>query len=290
MSILVTGATGQIGSLVVERLAKEGADVMALTRDPSKIKPNDKVRAVKGDMTDPARMREILKETRTLFLLNAAAADELTQAMMTLDLAREAGIQRIVYFSVSQCELFVDVPHFASKYAIERLITSQAIPASMMRSGYFMQNDLAVIEAVKSGIYPTPIGQRGVTMIDARDIADAITIELLRRDRTAHALPATQIDLVGPAALGGDDVAAIWSEVSRKPVHYNAVDLETFEQQLATRLPGWLAHDLRVMLRGVQHFGVIPSVESIAILEGVLGRPLRTYRAFAEEVWAAQPA
>ena len=83
----------------------------------------------------------------------------MTQALGTLDLAREAGIQRIVYFSD-------DVPHFAGKYLVERVIDAQAIPATVLRPAYFMQNDVMFREALKAGIYPMPIGGVGVTMVD----------------------------------------------------------------------------------------------------------------------------
>ena len=96
MNILVTGSTGTIGSLVVRGLAAQGASVHALTRDPDKASFPAGVTAVKGDMTDIPSMRAALKGVDTLFLLNAVVADEVTQAISTLSLAREAGIERIV--------------------------------------------------------------------------------------------------------------------------------------------------------------------------------------------------
>jgi uncharacterized protein YbjT (DUF2867 family) len=93
MTILVTGSTGTIGSQVVQRLAGQGARVRALVRgDASKAKLPAGVEPIQGDMTDVASMRTVLKGVDTLFLLNAVAADEVTQALGTIDLAREAGI------------------------------------------------------------------------------------------------------------------------------------------------------------------------------------------------------
>lgn len=80
------------------------------------------VQTVTGDMTDLESMREALKGVTTLFLLNAVVPDELTQALTTLDLAADAGIQRIVYFSVFNGILFSDVPHFTAKYNVEKAI------------------------------------------------------------------------------------------------------------------------------------------------------------------------
>jgi uncharacterized protein YbjT (DUF2867 family) len=95
----------------VQQLANEGAQVRALALDTSKLKAPAGVEPVKGDMTDVVSMRAALEGVDTLFLLNAAVPGEVTQALLTLDLAREAGVERIVYFSVFNSALFDDVPH-----------------------------------------------------------------------------------------------------------------------------------------------------------------------------------
>ena len=186
MSILVTGASGTIGSLVVQGLARQGASVSALVRKPGKATLPPGVREVVGDLSDVASMRAALADARTLFLLNAVTPDEVTQGLQTLSLAREAGIERIVYLSVIHADRFTDVPHFTGKHTIERMIESLDLPVTILRPAYFMQNDLQVKPVIEGyGVYPMPIGSAGVAMIDARDIADAAVAELLRRDRTA---------------------------------------------------------------------------------------------------------
>lgn len=112
-------------------------------------------------MTDVASMRAVLKGVDPLFLLNAVVPDETTQVLGTLDLAREVGIQRIVYFSVFNSALFDDVPHFASKYLVERVIDAQAIPATVLRPAYFMQNDLMFRGCAKGWHLPVAHRRRG---------------------------------------------------------------------------------------------------------------------------------
>jgi uncharacterized protein YbjT (DUF2867 family) len=213
------------------------------------------------------------------------AADEVTQALGTLDLAREAGIQRIVYFSVLNSALFDDVPHFAGKYLVERVIDAQAIPATVLRPAYFMQNDLMFRDALKAGVYPQPIGGVGVTMVDIRDIADAAVAELLRRERAPHPLPRATIELVGPETLTGAKVAAIWASVLGRDVRYGGDDLAAFESQ-AGMMPSWMAHDFRLMLRAFHRFGLLPGKDSRATFEALIGHPLWSYRTFAEEAAA----
>jgi uncharacterized protein YbjT (DUF2867 family) len=138
----------------VQRLAGQSERIRALVRDDtSRVKLPAGVEPVRGDMTDVASIRTVLEGVDTLFLLNAVAPDETTQALATLNLAREVGIQRIVYFSVFNSALFDDVPNFASKYLVERVIDAQAIPATVLRPAYFMQNDLMFGDALKAGIY-----------------------------------------------------------------------------------------------------------------------------------------
>ncbi len=286
MTILVTGASGTIGSLVVQRLVQQGASVRALVRDPAKSKVPTGVPSVKGDMSDTASMRAALTEVDTLFLLNALTPDEATQALLTLDLAREAGIQRYVYFSVFNSMLFDDVPHFASKHLAERAIDAQGLPATVLRPAYFMQNDIMFKDALRAGIYPQPIGGTGLAMVDARDIADAAAAELLRRERAAHPLPRTTIDLVGPDTLTGTDIAAIWTSVLGREVRYGGDDLAAFENGASKTIPAWQARDMRTMMRAFHRFGMVPGQDARATLEALLGHPLRSYRAFATEIAA----
>jgi uncharacterized protein YbjT (DUF2867 family) len=185
-----------------------------------------------------------------------------TQALLTLDLAREAGVQRIVYFSVFNSALFDDVPHFASKHLAERVIDAQALPATVLRPAAFMQNDLMLRDALKAGVYPQPIGGVGLAMVDTRDIAEAAAAELLRRERTPHPLPRTTIELVGPDTLTGAAIAAIWASVLGREVRYGGDDLAAYEKQVAGMMPGWQAHDFRVMLRAMQRFGMVPGKDS----------------------------
>jgi uncharacterized protein YbjT (DUF2867 family) len=100
MPILVTGATGTVGRQVVQHLLKRGADVRALVRDPAKANLPAGVEVVKGDLLDVDSLRSAYSGISTLFLLNAVVPDEFTQAFVAINVAREAGIKRIVYLSV----------------------------------------------------------------------------------------------------------------------------------------------------------------------------------------------
>jgi len=287
MPILVTGATGTVGRQVVQHLLKRGADVRALVRDPAKANLPAGVEVVKGDLLDVDSLRSAYSGISTLFLLNAVVPDEFTQAFVAINVAREAGIKRIVYLSVLHGELYANVPHFAGKFAVERMIEQMGLNATILRPAYFISNDLAIKDVVTGhGVYPTPIGTKGLAMVDVYDIGEIAAIELIRREQATGPLPLDRINLVGPNTLTGSDVAAIWSEVLGRPVAYGG-DPSAFEQNLRNFLPNWMAFDMRLMSERFLSDGMIPEVGDVERLTALLGRPLRSYREFATEIAAS---
>src|SRR5438445_7597957 len=122
MTILVTGSTGTVGTQVLAHLQGRNVEVRALTRSPETAQLPSGMKAVRGDLADPDSVRAALERVSTLFLLAPNVADELTQAMLALTVAREAGVKGIVYLSVFKGEAYADVPHFAGKHTVERMI------------------------------------------------------------------------------------------------------------------------------------------------------------------------
>jgi uncharacterized protein YbjT (DUF2867 family) len=287
MSILVTGATGTIGAQVITSLQGQGVEIRALTRSPGKAAFPAGVKAVGGDLADPDSLRAALDGVSTLFLLVANVADELTQAMQAVTIAKEAGVKGLVYLSVFKGDSYADVPHFAGKYTVERMIEALDLPATVLRPAYFIQNDLRQKDPLlKFGAYGMPLGGKGVSMVDIRDIGEAAARELLRRERSATPLPRETYELVGPDALTGEDLAAIWAEALDRPVRYGGDDLKMLEQRLKGMMPGWHALDLRLMTARYQSDGAVASAAEIARFTDLLGHPPRSYRDFARDAAA----
>jgi uncharacterized protein YbjT (DUF2867 family) len=285
MTILVTGATGHVGRQVVNQLVQRGASVRALVRDLSKANFPAGVDVVQGDLLDVDALRRAFSGVSTLFLLNAVVPDEYTQALIALNLAREAGVRDIVYLSVIHSERYVNVPHFGGKFGVERMIEGMGLHATILRPAYFISNDLTIKDVITGyGVYPMPVGSKGLAMIDTRDLAEVAAIELMRRTEAAEPLPLERINLVGPDTLTGADIAAIWTDVLGRPVVYPGDDTAGFEQNLRQFMPPWMAYDMRLMGERFVSDGMIPEAGDVARLTALLGRPLHSYRDFAGEV------
>ncbi|WP_282294899.1 NmrA/HSCARG family protein [Stenotrophomonas sp. PS02289] len=283
MTHLVTGATGTVGRQVVQHLLQRGATVRALVRNPATANLPEGVELHQGDQLDVDALRAAFNGVSTVFLLNAVVADEFTQALITLNIAREAGVKRVVYLSVIHSDRYVNVPHFAGKYGVERMIEQMGFSATILRPAYFMDNDLTVKDVVQGyGVYPMPIGSKGLAMIDTRDIAEIAALELIARDAAAADAALTRLNLVGPEALTGADVAGIWSDVLGRSIAYGGDDTTGFEQNLRQFMPPWMAYDMRQMAERFISDGMLPAAGDVERLMQLLGRPLRSYRGFVE--------
>jgi len=281
MTILVTGATGRVGRHVVAQLQQRGARFRVLSRNPAQAGFADSVEVVKGDLLDIHSLRAAFSGVRTLFLLNAVAADEYTQTLITLNIARECGVERVVYLSVFGADDAVNVPHFAVKYGAERMLKAMSFSATILRPTYFIDNEAMIKDVVLNhGVYPMPIGAIGLAMVDTRDIAEVAAIELMRRDQASEKLPVETINLVGPDILTGEDAAAIWSKVTGRAVIYGGDSPDAFESGMAEFMPPWMAYEMRLMAQRYVSHGMVPRDGDSARLVALLGRPLHSYHDF----------
>jgi len=280
MKILVTGATGMVGSAVVEELVKRDANVRVLVRKrESADKFGSTVEVVVGDLLDPVSIELALQGVDKLYLLNAVVADELTQALITYGVAKRVGIKHVIYHSVFLVEQFRDVPHFASKHAVEEALREFDVPYTILRPGYFMQNDVLWKDLLLgAGIYPAPLGTAGIAAVDVRDIAEATAISITG---TGH--EGKTYDLVGPALLSGPSAAAVWSGVLHKEIKYPGEDLDALEVQMRQNAPNWSAFDIRMMFQGYLERGFASTNKEVEVLTQLLGHAPRSYESFAAE-------
>ncbi len=288
MRVLAIGGTGNVGSVVVTELLKRGADVRVFIRKkPDAGKLPRGVEAALGDLLDPVAVESAMQGVDKLFLLNAVVADELTQALIAYGIAKKVGLQHVTYLSVFKVEEFRDVPHFASKLAVESALREFGVPYTILRPGYYMQNDLGLKDALTGpGLYPMPLGTAGIAAADMRDIAEAAAISLTQEGHEEQTY-----DIVAPALISGPGNAEIWSRLLGKEVRYTGHDFDQWEKSMRARMPSWSAFDLRMMLQGYFDRGFASTETEVARLTKLLGHTPRSYENFAKEtaeIWKSE--
>ena len=279
MKILVTGSTGNVGSVVLQELVERGADVRVLVRKDSSAERSEGVEVAVGDLLDPVSVEKAMAGVDKLYLLNAVSPDELTQGLIAYGLAKKHKLKQIVYHSVFRVEHFKDVPHFASKLAIESALKEYDVPHTIIRPNYFHQNDEALKPLLMGpGIYPTPLGTPGISSVDVRDIAEAAAIAL-----TSDGHLGKTYNLNGPDVLSGPMATSIWSGLLDKEIKYPGEGLDGFEAQMRQKAPSWSAFDLRMMFQGYLERGFVAGEGDLATLTALLGHAPRRYEDFARE-------
>jgi uncharacterized protein YbjT (DUF2867 family) len=287
MKVLVTGGTGNVGGVVVTELLKRGAEVRVLTRkQPEAGKLPTGVEVAIGDLLDPVSVEQAMQGVDKLFLLNAVVTDELTQALIAYGIAKRVGLKHVTYLSVFKVDQFRDVPHFASKLAVENALREFGVPYTILRPGYYIQNDANLKDALMgSGVYPMPIGTAGIAAADVRDIAEAAAISLTEEGHDGQTY-----DIVAPKMISGPGNAALWSKLLGKEIKYTGLNFDLWEQGMHARMPSWSAYDLRMMFQGYFDRGFASTETEVARLTKLLGHVPRGYEDFATQnaaIWKA---
>ncbi len=279
MKVLVIGGTGTVGSTVVSQLTAGGHEPRVMTRlaeKAARVPPG--TAHVVADLEQPASLPAAFAGVGGVFLIAAVGPTETEQGLAGVAAAKAAGLQRIVYVSVAMPPGSEVIPHFASKIPVEQAVQASGIPWTILRPNNFFQNDLWLRDAITvHGVYPQPLGPRGVNRVDVRDVAEAAANAFTRG--VGGIVP-----LNGPRGLTGDDTARVYSEHLKRPVRYGGDDLDAWERQAAIMFPPRMVQDLRIMYDYFIRNGMHASGTDFAAQERLLGRGPRPFEAFAAEL------
>lgn len=282
MNYLILGGTGTTGSEVVRALLNRGERyVRVLTRSEDKAnKLPEGVRPVFGDLNDPRTYNEIFKDSDTIFLLISNSASELFEGLATVNEVHKRGYKKIVYLSVHKADVYPIVPHFIGKAAIETAIRQTGIPHVILRPNNFYQNDFWFKEGIVAhGIYGQPLGDKGVSRVDVRDIADA-AVNAFTSDRFDGKI----YPLVGPEPITGQQCAELCSRLLGKDVKYVGNDTEAWYQNAVQAFPAWLAYEFMVMYQKFIDDGLIAGPDEVRQCEEIVGHPMRPYEDYVKEL------
>ncbi len=283
MKTLVVGATGLVGSTVIQGLMGQGVAVRCMSHTPEKITNLPKgLEGYAADLDKSETLRGAFEGVDNVFLLLPVSTNETERGLAAVSAARDSTVKKIVYLSVCMPPGSEVIPHFGSKKPIEDAVRNSGLAYTILRPNNFFQNDLLVRVVIMGyGIYPTPIGSVGLNRVDVRDVADAAVNALVHSGHEGRVY-----DLHGPDTLTGRETARIYSKYVGRDVRYAGDDLDNWVQHVKNLMPEWLFRDLRVMYKYFQDHGMIAPEADLEKQQLVVGHKPRAFDAFAQQAAA----
>jgi uncharacterized protein YbjT (DUF2867 family) len=221
--LLLTGATGLVGSTVLRRLVAEGTPVRCLVRDPRRLGPlRVRVQIALGDLTDPPSFRNALRGVQTVVHLAAAIRDQRRGSIEELngiatwrmvEAAERRGVERFVFFSALGAS-----PHHRTRCLRAKALAEQAVREASLRSTVFAPSIiyapgdpwLTLLERL--ALLPVmPVSGRGRASFQpiwAEDVADCVVANL-RANGAAGIAQHERIELAGPQTLSHNDIVRL---------------------------------------------------------------------------------
>ncbi|MCK8466938.1 SDR family oxidoreductase [Microbacterium sp. KSW4-16] len=234
MTILVTGATGNLGRLIIDSLLERGADpqsIVAGARDTTKV-ADPRVRSVHLDYTDAASVAAAVDGVDTVILVSGSEVGQrVPQHRTVIDAAKAAGVTKFVYTSAPKAtssDLVLAPEHKAT----EELIAAAGLPAVILRNNWYTENYAAdLARAAETGVLTAGTGDGRVASASRRDFAEAAAVVALEDGHIGEVY-----ELGGDVAWTYSDLAAAFSEVTGRPVTF--VPVSSDDQVAALRDAG----------------------------------------------------
>ncbi|MER6126093.1 NAD(P)H-binding protein [Streptomyces sp. NPDC001795] len=275
--ILVTGATGTIGSELVRQLAARGEKVRALTRDPAKARVPSGVEVVRGDYLDPASLDGAMSGATAAFLLGALGPDARhDQALVAA--ARAAGVGRLVKLSAIATGDPEVGPSGTWHVAGEQAVRDSGTEWTILRASSFASNTLSWVPAVREGKpVPNMTGDGPSGVIDPRDVSEAAARALVDGGHAGRTYT-----LTGPEAISVPGQAAVLALVLGHPIATQDLSPGETREHLIT---AWGFDDAQAegILAGVAFVRRGGNAVVTDDVPELLGRPARAYREWAED-------
>ena len=279
--VLVTGASGAVGSELVRLLVQRGVEVTAGTRRPDRAAElfGREVRVIELDYERVVTFDAAVEHADRVFLESPPFDPKVYDTLSPLlDWAVQAGTSHVVAMSAMGMEVREDLPI----RKLEHHILSLGVDWTLLRPNLLMQNFVMLSERIRrTGAFGMPVEDARVSLVDGRDVAAVAALALAGDEHFGRSYT-----LTGPEALTHAEVARIISDVSGRDV--------VFEPATDEEMLGWLTGaGWRPEVAGV----VVALYQSVRAgvraavtndVERLLGRPATSFRSFAEdhaELW-----
>jgi len=281
MTILVIGATGNVGRPTIAGLLAKGESVRALSRSEEKLSAlPDGVEGVIGDLETGDGLDAACAGADKMFLITANGETETTRGLNAVQAAKQAGVKHIVFLTVGNPAKEPAVPHYRAKLPVEEAIRNSGAEYTFLRPNFFMQTDQSIAQVIKDyGVYSMPIGSIGQNRVDTRDIADC-AVRVLTEDGHAGA----DYHLHGPDTINGPRAAEVYAKHFSREVNYGGDDVDQWGKPVEGIIPPWLLDSLKQMFLGQQLNGGVADADAVAASAAAVGHALRTFDEFAAEL------
>ena len=235
MSLVITGATGQLGRLVVESLLARGtapSDIVATGRNTDKLADlaAQGVSVAELDYTKPETVSAVVKPGDTLLLVSSSEVGQrVGQHINVITAAKEAGVARIVYTSApaaTTSELVLAPEHKAT----EEALVASGVPFTILRNGWYTENYAGEVEKGReNGAIVASVGDGRVSSASRKDYAEAAAVVLVGEGYEGEVF-----ELSGDVAWNFDDLAAAIGSIVGKEVVYTRLSPEEHAAMLTS--------------------------------------------------------
>lgn len=235
-SILVTGATGLSGRLVIKAFEEKGIPVRALVRNRALAPELESYRHVtiyEGDMLQPATLQAALNGVEKALMISSAAKQLVATQQSFVDAAKAAGVTHVVKYSGADSGIGFNSQNFIAQKEHENAedyLVRSGLTWTLLRPSQFMQMYFPGRPAgvdMDKGELPLPFNRGRLSPVDIADVA-AVCVQLLTQDGHAGKI----YEMTGPDALDMDEVADIISGITGTRIRYNNLSPEAYEKKL----------------------------------------------------------
>lgn len=279
-SILITGATGTIGSELAKQLSAKGVSFRAIVRSLDNAKELASLQGaevVVGDFNDAESLTNALKDIEHAFLLtNSSEEAEMLQSKFVAA-AGDAGAQHIVKLSQFAADLHSPVRFLRYHAAVEQKIQQSGMTYTFLRPNLFMQGLLGFKDTIiNQGKFFAAAGDAKISIVDIRDIA-AIAVEALTNKEHEGKI----YDITGPEALTHQEMANYFSDEIGRSVRYINVSPADMKQALfSAGFPNWQADGL---IEDYAHYSRGEAAVISSAVYDVTGKPARNFKSFVHD-------
>ncbi len=277
------GATGTIGSALLERLVDLGVPVRALSREPEKLrdqigeKGRSTIEVAFVDASDPESLHRAFTGASQLFLAMSNSPRQIELETSIIQIAAEAGIKHIVKISSPAFEKSSPVAVAGWHQQIEKTLRDSGLTHTVLRPYAFMQNLLNLAPTIATqDVFFGAMGDSPCNFIDCRDIADVAAEVLTNREVSGQIYT-----LTGSEIFSYPQIAGKLSALLDRPIRYINMEPQALNRNLIEHghMPPWIANHVVE----IQAMATVVLERPTDTVKRLLGREPRTLDAFLKE-------